>query len=183
LRLGTFCSLGRFGVGSFWSWDVLGLGTFCSWDLLGLGRFIGGTLCSGTFCSWDVSGLGRFVLGCFVGAPRNTQEINKARVKNPQTPLTVPGINPRNLSSSRFILPGFSKPSVASDMEFPANWVVLNITDFETAMPTVHGEFSSSSWLNSATRDGSWTASGLPWTAPGRWRPTWTSRRSCWLAS
>jgi hypothetical protein len=26
-------------------------------------------------------------------------------------------------------------------MEFPATWVVLNITDFDTAMPAVHGEF------------------------------------------
>ncbi len=44
MRLGTFCGLGRFGVG-----------TFCSWDVLELGPFV----------------LGRFVLGRFVGAPKN----------------------------------------------------------------------------------------------------------------
>jgi hypothetical protein len=47
LGLGTFCGLGRFGVGTFCSWDVLELGPFV------LGRFV----------------LGRFVLGRFVGAP------------------------------------------------------------------------------------------------------------------
>ncbi len=54
LRLGTFCGLGRFGVGMLWGWDVLGLGRFVA----------------GTFCSWDVFGLGHFVLGRFVGAPK-----------------------------------------------------------------------------------------------------------------
>jgi hypothetical protein len=26
-------------------------------------------------------------------------------------------------------------------MEFPATWVVINITDYDTAMPAIHGEF------------------------------------------
>jgi hypothetical protein len=49
LRLGTFCGLGRFGVGTFCSWDVLELGPFV------LGHFV----------------VGHFVLGRFVGAPIN----------------------------------------------------------------------------------------------------------------
>ncbi len=53
MRFGTFCGLGRFGVGTFCIWDVLELGCFV------LGRFV----------------LGRFVLGRFVGAPEKRTKI------------------------------------------------------------------------------------------------------------
>jgi hypothetical protein len=49
LGLGTFCGLGRFGVGTFCSRDVLELGPFV------LGHFV----------------VERFVLGRFEGAPKN----------------------------------------------------------------------------------------------------------------
>jgi hypothetical protein len=58
-------------------------------------------------------------------------------------------------------------------MEFPANRVVFNIADYDTVSPSVTGDFTWSSSLNSATLAGSWTASDLRWMAPRLWKLTW----------
>ncbi len=74
--------------------------------------------------------------------------------------LTVPGINPRISPMSRFILRGFSKPSILPTWSFPLpGWCSTSPTTTRPCRPSP----ASSSWSSSpssATRVGSWTASG-----------------------